>query len=612
MSHEGMRAGRDRGQARAKAEKVRPPTVPVPQVEIVPGRLSEAEWLSLIGIEEGEDVVGDVLAELLARVMDAAFKVYLTQQCIPFTISQAREAMLQITEWRFLARDEGETDVAEDPTWGEDEEPKASTTDTWAQGSVPVLHAPSPAVPSGLELSSHTEGTESGDQLPLQQQKNWNSVPKDQNLSFWEPELKSTAGPPPTPELSSHSSQHFVLPNPCQDSAPLLSNYPSSNVSLWDNTQFSMDVICPGSPHPSIDNFSWGTPQASLTSQAGPVSSLSQNSQASLHHPGGGDNPEQMEETGLPPPYLLSVPFPPFLASPSRGLPRAQPVSATIPSLTPSLLPAAWAKFMHLQRGRSYLATGLVYDQMGQIIGMNPLDPTRLPHHQIQPLAKVVGPEAEVHPLESYREQRKNVKFGNKSQPCGHQRPIPHFYQGFPFPSPGLPIPAPGSKLPHQHQFPLNRSCQWCRAVEGITDLLGTQPLGSGITPGMESGQVPGSDLSMLPQHVPRILEATSQLIWKPSLLLDTMKLKPHVSLWNPSTNTYQHGCVPAQLEREQPYSSLPKEPIDQQPIQTHALNPQVTVTQLLKDSTPKVRALLPQDTLSTTLPEESLNEERL
>lgn len=63
-------------------------------------------------------------------------------QCVPFTISQAREAMLQIIEWRFLARDEGESAVAEDPTWGEDEEPLASTTDAWAQGSVPLMHAP--------------------------------------------------------------------------------------------------------------------------------------------------------------------------------------------------------------------------------------------------------------------------------------------------------------------------------------------------------------------------------------------------------------------------------------------------------------------------------------
>lgn len=50
--------------------------------------------------------------------------------------------MLQITEWRFLARDEGESAVVEDPMWHEDEEPLACTTDAWAQGSVPVLHVP--------------------------------------------------------------------------------------------------------------------------------------------------------------------------------------------------------------------------------------------------------------------------------------------------------------------------------------------------------------------------------------------------------------------------------------------------------------------------------------
>lgn len=61
--------------------------------------------------------------------------------------------MLQITEWRFLARDEGESAVAEDPTWGEDEEPLACTTDAWAQGSVPVLHAPAP---DGAE--EHSQG----------------------------------------------------------------------------------------------------------------------------------------------------------------------------------------------------------------------------------------------------------------------------------------------------------------------------------------------------------------------------------------------------------------------------------------------------------------------
>lgn len=65
---------------RSKAEKARPPTQPVPQVDIVPGRLNEAEWIAFMSLEEGEDVVGDILADLMTRVMECAFKVYLTQQ----------------------------------------------------------------------------------------------------------------------------------------------------------------------------------------------------------------------------------------------------------------------------------------------------------------------------------------------------------------------------------------------------------------------------------------------------------------------------------------------------------------------------------------------------
>ncbi|XP_074130347.1 uncharacterized protein C2orf81 homolog isoform X2 [Sminthopsis crassicaudata] len=526
MAHEGSRTGRDRGQARAKAEKVRPPTVPVPQIEIVPGRLNESEWITLMGIEEGEDVVGDVLAELLARVMDATFKVYLAQQA-----------------------------------------------------------------------------TEIGDQL-TSRKKSWISVPEDQSVTLWgKPELKPTPGPPPTPEPSSQSPHHFVLPHPCADSAPNLSNYPSLDLSVWESSQFSFEIASPVSPHPSIDLSIWASPQVSLTSQAGHITTRSQSSQIPVHHTGGGDSSGQVEETVLPSPYYLSVPLPPFLASPSWNLPKLHSVPA-LSSLTPSLLPAASAKFMRLQKGRSYLASGLVYDKMGRIIAMDPLDPTHLPQHQIHPLAKVVVPEAEVHPLDSYKEQRKHVKYGNgfRFKLPGRHRPIPHFRGGFPFPSPGLPFPAPGIEFPLQSPLKRWSSIQWPYGLEGATDLLQMQPLHSE----MGSGPSPRPELSLLPQYGPKVLEATSQLMWKPSLLLDTMKLKPHVSLWNPIKNTHRSGYPVPHMERDRFPGLLIKEPSEQQPIQTHALTPQVTVSQLLKGSSPRVRALPSQDTVSTSFTEES------
>ncbi|XP_064367809.1 uncharacterized protein C2orf81 homolog [Dromaius novaehollandiae] len=141
-------SSRERAAAsRSRAEKSRPPLVAAPQAELVPGRLTEAEWLSLVAAEDREEEAGDVLAEFLDHVMDECYKVYLARQRVPFTVSQAKDALLQIAEWRFLTRDEGEPDAEEDASWQEDEEPEPRVTDSWAQGSVPVLRerlSPSP------------------------------------------------------------------------------------------------------------------------------------------------------------------------------------------------------------------------------------------------------------------------------------------------------------------------------------------------------------------------------------------------------------------------------------------------------------------------------------
>uniref|UniRef100_A0A8C3KH06 Uncharacterized protein n=1 Tax=Calidris pygmaea TaxID=425635 RepID=A0A8C3KH06_9CHAR len=124
--------------SKSRGEKSRPSTITVARADIVPGRLPEEEWLSLLRAEQRDEDIGDILAELLGRVMDECCKAYVAQQCVPFTVDQARDALLQIAQWRFLARDEGEMDTDGDDTWQEDEEPKPCTADSWAQGSVPV------------------------------------------------------------------------------------------------------------------------------------------------------------------------------------------------------------------------------------------------------------------------------------------------------------------------------------------------------------------------------------------------------------------------------------------------------------------------------------------
>ncbi|XP_074203836.1 uncharacterized protein C2orf81 homolog [Camelus bactrianus] len=137
------RQPRQHSEPGSSAEKPRPPKVLVPQANIVPGGLTEAEVAKLRAREEGEEVVGDIMEELVERVMDAAYKSYLERQCIPYTVDWARETMLQMVQLRFMPRDKGEPNLAEDPTWAEDEEPTPCPIDTWARGAVPVRCAPS-------------------------------------------------------------------------------------------------------------------------------------------------------------------------------------------------------------------------------------------------------------------------------------------------------------------------------------------------------------------------------------------------------------------------------------------------------------------------------------
>uniref|UniRef100_A0A8C4LPC5 Chromosome 2 open reading frame 81 n=1 Tax=Equus asinus asinus TaxID=83772 RepID=A0A8C4LPC5_EQUAS len=578
MAHEGSeRQIRDRGVTRSKAEKVRPPTVQVPQVDIVPGRLTEAEWMAFTALEEGEDVVGDILADLLARVMDSAFKVYLTQQCIPFTISQAREAMLQITEWRFLARDEGESAVAEDPTWGEDEEPSACTTDAWAQGSVPVLHAPASV---GLEETFQGEDQGSVDQIPIG--RSWMDRGSQEQMESWEgsPELRVIPGPgpPPTPELFQEAGPR----GPLEELDGQAIGHLSSAGSLNGNLQPSVETAHTGSPHSSLELSLVASPEASAERAQALSSQFSLEDlyycTPQLH--AAGDRPELKKEE----------------------MPRiASPVSVARLSAPQYMV------------GR-------------RMVGAR-LDPARLPRLWVSPLAKVLLPDSEARPVEAYRGRPRGEKteapagagtprtgvrvssavflplppgvpsrdFGPDPRP-GLQ--IPSLSLGLPSPGSGskLPFPSPGLRflathpvLPDVARNPSPKlwpGTKWPSGWDGEVELL--EDLWAGRARVSPQGVPPqGLDPHKWPHPEPQVLEATSQVMWKPMLLPEAMKLAPGVSMWNPTTQVLLSSAIPQQEDKGQA-----SPPIEQQPIQTGAPKPQVMVAQLMKNSTPKVRSL--------------------
>ncbi|KAL7975881.1 hypothetical protein Chor_011796 [Crotalus horridus] len=328
-------ASRDRvAQAKSRAERSRPPTVPVPQVEIVPGRLSEGEWLSLLASEEAEDAVGDLLAALLDQVLGGCYKVYLARQRVPYVIAQAREAMLQIVEWRFLARDAGESDVPTDPAWQEDEEPAAAVPDSWAQGSVPLLQTvPSPEgeVPAGKAPSGEApivpglpgeEATEA--ELPLP----WGEEGPP------EPFLLATQ--PPKPKSRRRLPKGRAESPPAPRAAPAQPPFK-------------------GRPPPCGPSLPWAGALGSRKKMA--------------------SEQEQL---------WRKVPQGPLESSSLRLLGSTQP-----------LLPSSCSNLLRIQMGRPPNIKDVFYDEMGNVTLVPQLEPARLPKRWIKPTVEVVDPYVE-------------------------------------------------------------------------------------------------------------------------------------------------------------------------------------------------------------------------
>ncbi|XP_053110560.1 uncharacterized protein C2orf81 homolog isoform X2 [Hemicordylus capensis] len=352
----GKMASRDRvALAKSRAERSRPPTVPVPQVEIVPGRLSEGEWLSLLSCEEAEDVSGDILAGLLDQVLGECYKVYLARQCIPYVISQAREAMLQIVEWRFLVRDEGEADVPADPTWQEDEEPVACITDSWAQGSVPVLQA----VPGPEEGQVPLPGLAEEPPVPEEEPPGGLDAPPESLGSPWREEPPQ---PPPWPEeQEARPAPEAELPKPPAEPRPP-----------------------PPRPRPPPH-----------LPYCGPARGAAQIEQLV--------RPLDEGEKALLLRELSQVP----LEEASRSL-----LGGHLP-----LLPPSCSNLLRIQLGRPPNIKDVFYDEAGNITLAPRLDMARLPKRWIKPCVEVVDPAAESRRQEALKTVSGRCKERRRAKP---------------------------------------------------------------------------------------------------------------------------------------------------------------------------------------------------
>lgn len=113
--------------------------------DIIPGRFTEADWYHMVDQEDGEEFVVDIVNEIVESTMKVLHDQYIISQTLPYTIQESKNLLLQIIEWQFLACDGGENNPACDATWLEEDEPVTPLTDSWAQGSVPIMLWPSSA-----------------------------------------------------------------------------------------------------------------------------------------------------------------------------------------------------------------------------------------------------------------------------------------------------------------------------------------------------------------------------------------------------------------------------------------------------------------------------------
>ncbi|XP_052786317.1 uncharacterized protein C2orf81 homolog [Mya arenaria] len=152
-----------------KAGKLPQAQTPVVSHEIVPGKFNDHDWNMMVDKDGAEDYVDDIVDDLIDITLGKCYELYIQRQLIPFTVSQAKDAILSIIEWQFLKRDDGEKAPETDGGWMQDEEPDPAETDCWAQGSVPRQFLPTPVVEVLHEEAEELEEEDGNQELEEEQ-----------------------------------------------------------------------------------------------------------------------------------------------------------------------------------------------------------------------------------------------------------------------------------------------------------------------------------------------------------------------------------------------------------------------------------------------------------
>lgn len=97
--------------------------------------------IDLVANEEIDFAAVAVANGIIDGVLDEVYERTISDKVKPYVARRCREALTCMVEAHFLNHDNGEPTIETDPRWKIDEEPPASTPDSWARGCIQVVKA---------------------------------------------------------------------------------------------------------------------------------------------------------------------------------------------------------------------------------------------------------------------------------------------------------------------------------------------------------------------------------------------------------------------------------------------------------------------------------------
>ena len=127
----------------------------------IAGKLIVSDWCRIIHEDDSNDFISDLITDIVHNASDISTRKFIDSHARPYAISSCRKLLLDFIGWQCLQSDNGESHFADQLPFLDDEEPTVVKTDSWAQGSVPVLNKDN--MPHILEMSQVSINKESNE-----------------------------------------------------------------------------------------------------------------------------------------------------------------------------------------------------------------------------------------------------------------------------------------------------------------------------------------------------------------------------------------------------------------------------------------------------------------